>query len=109
MGVPAGRDRDEFDRGILYCAPVREILHRLVPDPSRPACLRNLWQRCPAVCAGMGGAAMLLGDSVLDVSPQNLPPHLNVWAHIPHWLRPLTGRRPHACLTLSLNHVAMQP
>src|SRR5262245_41948356 len=72
-GVPAGGDRDEFDRGLHDRPPVGEVHHRLVPDSSGREFLPGFRNRARTAIARACGACGFLADSLLDVPAETVP------------------------------------
>ena len=104
VGVPAGGDRHELDRRLLHRAPVRALLHRLLPHQPRSARLRDFRHGRPAVRARLGRAGLLLGHPLLDV------PEKDVFAHMKALntavILALSLAAPAICDTFSLDSVS---
>ena len=77
MGFPAGRDRNEFNGGLLDRTFLAEFPGLLVPNSFGTRRIQDCRTGLGAVGPGHGLVVGLLDSPVLDVSPQNLSADLN--------------------------------
>ncbi len=76
MGVSSPRHRDEFDRRLLHRRTAARVLQRNVEDAPGTEQLQSFRRSLRAAADRWARPDCLLGDSVLDVPPENLPANL---------------------------------